>query len=218
VTRRAHWTGRRRLIQWVTLLFGVTLFALVIWNVTRPSPPPPPTVAGSWVGVGSVYDSSSGGADRIAVFLSLRQSPDGQIAGPARECNDHAQTAAFTVTGQSAYPTVTLAFSGVTLRGHLALAGFIVAGSANGSSIQLNLRRGDQSAFTAACAALLPRAVASATLLAVHGSLPSLREPCSSREEHNRSTRFSVKQTMVACVTARAMVHCFHQPGVGGAT
>lgn len=178
MNRRAHWTGRHRLIQWVTLFVGVTLLALVVWNVTRPSPPPPPTVAGSWVGVGSVYDSSSGGADRIAVFLSLKQSDDGQIVGPARECNDHAQTAAFTVIGQSAYPTVTLAFSGVTLRGQLAPAGFTIAGSANGSSIQLNLRRGDQSAFTAACATLLPRADASAQhyaqLMGRHAQYPRI--------------------------------------------
>ncbi|MGH2484871.1 MAG: hypothetical protein ACRDHE_02560 [Ktedonobacterales bacterium] len=141
---------------------GVALLALVVWNVTRPMPPTPPTVAGSWVGVGSVYDSSSGGSNRIAVLFSLRQSPDGQVAGSARECNDHGQTATFAVTGRSAYSTVALALSGVTLHGRPAFAGFTVAGSANGTSIQLDLRKGNLSAFTGACAALSSRPTASA--------------------------------------------------------
>lgn len=153
--RRAPWMGRLRLIQRVTLFIGVALLALVVWNVTRPMPPSPPTVAGSWLGVGSVYDSSSGGSNRIAVLFSLRQSPEGQVAGSARECNDRGQTATFAVTGRAAYPTVTLAFSGVTLHGHLAPHGVSLAGSANGTSIQLELSGSDQAAFAAACAALL---------------------------------------------------------------
>ena len=163
MTQRAHWTGRQRLVQWVTLFVGVTLLALVIWNVTRPSPPPPPTIAGSWVGSGSTYESSGGGSDGIAVLLTLKQSTDGQISGSARECNDRGQTAAFAVNGQSVYPTVTLVFSGVALHGRLALPGFTLAGSANGTSIQLNLRRDDQAAFTAMCSTLSSRPTATAT-------------------------------------------------------
>ena len=158
--RRALWMGRRRLIQRVTLFIGVALLALVVWNVTRPTPSAPPTFAGSWLGVGSVYDSSSGGSNRIVALFALRQSPDGQIAGSARECNDHGQTAAFAVTGRAAYPVVMVAFSGVTLRGRLASTNVALAGSANGTSIQLDLRRDDQAAFTAACAALLSRSTA----------------------------------------------------------
>lgn len=148
------WTTNARLIQRTTCAIGVALLALVVWSVTRPKPPSPTPITGSWLGAGTVYDSTGGGSNQVATFLRLSQASDGGVSGSATECNDQGQTASFSVSGVMQGGVLVLNFSGVTLRGRRKGETYPLTGSVNGTSIVLTLRSGNASDFTAACDAL----------------------------------------------------------------
>ena len=148
--------GLRRLLETATLLVAVTLLTLVIWSVTRPAAAPIPSLTGTWVGKGTVYDSSGGGSNRVAIYMDLQQASDGSVYGIANECNDHGQTAHFNVSGTLEGNKVTLSLSGVDLQGVRETSGFIISGSGGGASIQLALRSGDLGDMENACAEVIP--------------------------------------------------------------
>lgn len=151
---RRVWTGRWRLVQHVTFITSVALLALVAWSVTRPLPPAPPSMTGSWVGVGTVYDSTGGGSNQVAMLLTLRQNTDGGVTGSASECNDLGQTASFRVTGLAQRDELEMEISGVALRGRRAGHTISLSGSANGTTVHLDVRPGHEGDYTAACDAL----------------------------------------------------------------
>lgn len=152
--RRPVWAGRARLVQLATLVLGVTLLALVLWSVTRPEPPTPPPISGTWLGAGSVYDSTGGGSNQIAMLMNLTQASDGSVTGEASECNDVGQSASFQVVGVAQGNALTLQISGADLQGRRAGGAYALSGSVNGASIVLTLRAGNAADFAAVCKAI----------------------------------------------------------------
>lgn len=152
---RRYWAGRSRPVQIATLVVGVALLALVLWSVTRTAPPSPSAMTGTWLGAGTVYDSSGGGSNQVALLMRLTQSSDGVITGSASECNDHGQTASFAVTGLAQGRMLTLAFSGVVLSGTRTSGAYPLTGSVNGTSLVLTLRSGNANDFATACDTLV---------------------------------------------------------------
>lgn len=151
---RLRWAGRARLVQLTTLVVGVALLALVVWSVTRPQPPTPAPISGTWLGEGSVYDSTGGGVNQLAILMNLTQASDGSVIGEASECNDVGQSASFQVVGVAQGNALTLQISGADLQGRRAGGAYALSGSVNGSSIVLTLRAGNAADFATACKAI----------------------------------------------------------------
>ena len=148
--------GRVRRIQMVSLLASVALLSLVVWSAITSGSPAPSTVSGTWVGIGTVYDSTAGGLNHIAMLLHLTENDEGRITGNAQDCNDQGQRDAFDVSGLVSGPTVTVAISGASLRGVESPNGIALSGTANGVTMQLDLRKGNSAEFESSCAALAP--------------------------------------------------------------